>query len=212
MRKWRQFYYDRFSSLYDRFVALHSSDRQGKLRAYLAKTTAVLPGHKVLDVCTGTGSLLESLEKQIGPGGLVVGLDFSWGMLSVANDKLASSSFVSIIQADAARLPFKSAVFDAVTCAHAFYELKGANQTACLREVRRVLKPSKPFLMMEHEMPQKRLVRLLFYVRLLSMGAKRAMQILKNERQFLEQFFPHVQKRGTPTGNSKIWLCSSNTV
>lgn len=210
MRNWRQRYYDRFSSVYDRFVAMHSSDRQGDLRAYLAGTTGVLPGGSVLDVCAGTGSLLERLAVHTGQSGLVVGVDFSQGMLSVAKDKLASLPAVSLVQADAASLPFKSAAFDAVTCAHAFYELKGTSQTACLREVLRVLKPAKPFLMMEHEIPQNRFIRLLFYVRLLCMGAKRAVQILRNERQLLEKHFSRVQKLGTPTGHSKIWRCSSS--
>lgn len=210
MRHWRQKYYDRFSRVYDRFVALHSSDRQGDLRAYLAGKTGALPGETVLDVCTGTGSLLEKLAVQLGKSGLVVGMDFSRGMLSVAQEKLASSPSVSLVQADAARLPFKPAVFAAITCAHAFYELKGTSQNACLREVHRVLKPGKPFLMMEHEIPQNRFIRLLFYIRLLSMGAKRAVELLRNEKQILEKHFSHVQKLGTPTGHSKIWLCSSS--
>lgn len=189
IRNWRQVYYNRFSAVYDRFVALHSSDRQGVLRTYLAEKTAVSPGGRVLDVCAGTGSLLENLEERIGQKGLVVGIDFSRGMLSVAKNKLASIQTVSLIQADATHLPFKGDVFDSVTCAHAFYELKGASQDACLREALRVLKPDKPFLMMEHEIPQNRFIRLLFYLRMLSMGIRRAVQVLKKENS-LKSIFP----------------------
>jgi hypothetical protein len=42
---------------------------------------------------------------------------------------------------------------------------------------------------------------------LLSMGARRAVQVLKKEKEFLERHFPNVRKLGTPTGNSKIWFC-----
>ncbi|MBW2194899.1 MAG: class I SAM-dependent methyltransferase [Deltaproteobacteria bacterium] len=96
IRNWRQVYYNRFSVVYDRFVALHSSDRQGVLRTYLAKKIAVSPGGRALDVCAGTGSLLQNLKERIRQKGLVVGIDFSRGMLSVAKNKLASRQSVSI--------------------------------------------------------------------------------------------------------------------
>jgi ubiquinone/menaquinone biosynthesis C-methylase UbiE len=211
MRKFRQFYYDCFSSIYDRFVALHSSDREGSLRSYLADKTGAASGDRVLDICTGTGSLLEKLCRRVGPDGMVVGIDFSRGMLSTARRKIATPRGVYLVQADAGCLPFKESVFDAVTCAHAFYELKGRSQSACLQEVVRVVRPKKPFLMMEHEIPRNRFVRLLFYLRLFSMGARRAIQILKKERQFLGQYFDHVEKLSTPTGHSKIWLCCPNS-
>jgi ubiquinone/menaquinone biosynthesis C-methylase UbiE len=207
MRKFRQVYYDCFSSIYDRFVALHSSDREGSLRTYLADKTEAASGNRVLDICTGTGSLLEKLCRRVGPNGMVVGIDFSRGMLSTARRKIATTRAVYLVQADAGCLPFKESIFDAVTCAHAFYELKGRSQSACLQEVVRVVKPKKPFLMMEHEIPRNRFVRLLFYLRLLSMGARRAIQILKRERQFLGQYFDRIEKLSTPTGHSKIWLC-----
>jgi ubiquinone/menaquinone biosynthesis C-methylase UbiE len=207
MNNLRQAYYDRFSHFYDRFVALHSSDRQGDLRAYFAGCTGVLPGDRVLDICCGTGTLLKRLHLLVGTDGLVVGLDFSRGMLSVARSKLASLRSVCLVQADAGCLPFRSDVFDAVTCAHAFYELKGSSQKACLQEILRVLKPAKPFLMIEHEIPRNRLVRTLFYLRLLLMGARRAIEILKKEKELLEGYFVNVQKLGTPTGHSKIWMC-----
>ncbi|MBW2109336.1 MAG: methyltransferase domain-containing protein [Deltaproteobacteria bacterium] len=206
MRRWRRAYYDQFSAVYDRFVALHSSDRQGNLRAYLAEKTGVSSGQRALDICTGTGAVLKMLVDRTGPDGLAVGVDFSRGMLAVAKTKLASRKGAFLVQADAGHLPFKSNVFDAVTCAHAFYELKGDTQDACLKDVERVLKTSKPFLMMEHELPRHRLIRLLFYIRLLSMGAKRAFQILKKEKERLESHFESVRKLPTPSGNSKIWV------
>ena len=47
------------------------------------------------------------------------------------------------------------ASFDAVTCSHAFYELKGETQERTLREILRILKPGKTFLMMEHDVPER---------------------------------------------------------
>ncbi len=206
---WRQKYYDYFSKYYDRFVALHSSDSGGSLRAYLADQTDISEGDRVLDICTGTGSLLLNLKEKTATGGLVVGIDFSKGMLRAAGAKLGASPNICLVRADAGRLPFRNAAFDAVTCTHAFYELKGPSQDACLKEISRTLKPARPFLMMEHEVPSRRLIRYLFYIRMYSMGTGRALQILKHEKNLLLTYFRSAQKIRTPTGNSKIWICEN---
>jgi len=206
---WRQKYYDFFSKYYDRFVALHSADPGGSLRAYLADQTGLSEGDRVLDICTGTGSLLLELKEKAASGGLVVGIDFSKGMLSAAGAKTVAWPNICLVRADAGHLPFRDAAFDAVTCTHAFYELKGPSQDACLKEISRTLKPSRPFLMMEHEVPSRRLIRYLFYIRMYSMGTGRALQILKHEKKLLLAYFRSVQKMRTPTGNSKIWICKN---
>ena len=206
---WRQKYYDFFSKYYDRFVALHSSDPGGSLRAYLADQTGLSEGDRVLDICTGTGSLLLQLKEKAASCGLVVGIDFSKGMLSAAGEKTVAWPNIYLVRADAGHLPFRNAAFDAVTCTHAFYELKGPTQDACLKEISRTLKPSRPFLMMEHEVPSRRLIRYLFYVRMYSMGTGRALQILKHEKKLLLTYFRSVLKMRTPTGNSKIWICKN---
>jgi demethylphylloquinol methyltransferase len=208
MRKFRRKYYDVFSKFYDRFIALHATDRQGVLRDVLAEETAAQPGDRVLDICTGTGATLASLADRVGETGLVVGLDFSSGMLKAACKKSRDNHDVCLVQADCARLPFKSGSFAAVTCSHAFYELKGATQADTLGEIKRCLAPGKPFLMMEHEVPENRFVRLLFYIRLMSMGRERAIQVLKHEREFLKRHFSHIRQSVTITGKSKLYICS----
>jgi ubiquinone/menaquinone biosynthesis C-methylase UbiE len=207
VRKFRQKYYDLFSKVYDRFVALHASDKQGVLRDILAEQTGAETGDRVLDICTGTGAALRPLAGRVGAKGLVVGLDFSLGMLAAAHEKARGDGQVCLVQADCGRLPFKSGIFSAVTCSHAFYELKGATQVNTLDEIKRCLKPGKPFLMMEHEVPENRLVRLLFHIRLMSMGRERALQILKHEAGFLKQHFRQVRKAAVVTGKSKIYIC-----
>ena len=51
-----------------------------------------------------------------------------------------------------------------------------------------------------------RLVRLLFHIRLMSMGCKQAGQILKHEAGFLRQHFSRVEKASV--GKSKIYICT----
>ena len=66
-------------------------------------------------------------------------------MLKVAQEKTRSFANVYLVEADAGSLPFVAGAFDAVTCSHAFYELKGETQDRALQEIVRVLKPKEPF-------------------------------------------------------------------
>jgi len=207
VKTFRQKYYDAFSRFYDRFVAFHSTDRQETLRALLASHIGAEKGAKVLDLCTGTGSTLSHLRKRVGGDGLVVGIDFSTGMLKRAQPKIRGFANVYLVQGDAANIPFKKRTFDAVICAYAFYELKGKTQEQCLSEIVRILKPDRPFLMMEHDLPRQRFIRLLFYVRLLSMGLKKTLEILRHERDLLLQYFSRVDKVTMPGGRTKIMCC-----
>jgi ubiquinone/menaquinone biosynthesis C-methylase UbiE len=207
MRRGRRAYYDRFSRFYDGFVALHSRDKQGLARKFLVDRVPVQNGGSVLDLCTGTATLLPHLQAKVGPNGEVVGVDFSHGMLKVAREKTRSFANVHRVEADARCLPFATGTSDAVTCSHAFYELKGETQNRALQEIVRVLRPGGAFLMMEHDVPPNRLVRALFYLRLAFVGAGRAIAFLRYEQEVLARYFGSVAKIVTPAGQSKAMVC-----
>jgi ubiquinone/menaquinone biosynthesis C-methylase UbiE len=207
MRHMRRAYYDKFSRYYDRFVALHSRDTQGLARKFLADRLPAQNGGSVLDVCTGTATLLSHLQAKVGRDGQVVGADFSHGMLKVAHEKTRNFPNVYLAEANAGRLPFAAGTFDAVTCSHAFYELKGETQDRALREIVRVLKPKGAFFMMEHDVPSHPCVRALFCLRLALMGAGRTVTFLRHEREVLEGYFGSVEKVVAPAGRSKVMIC-----
>lgn len=202
--RYRIRYYDRFARVYDRFVAAHSSDREGRLREVLADRAGLAPGGWVLDLCTGTGAMLPSLGRRVGDGGVVVGLDFSRGMLGRAREKVRGQPEIVLVEADAERLPFRPGSFDAITCSHAFYELKGAGAERTVEEAARTLVRGGRFLMMEHEIPERWGIRLLFYLRLLSMGLRKAREVLGHEEAFFRRHFDAVERVRTETGGSKI--------
>jgi len=202
--RYRIRYYNLFSRVYDRFVAAHSGDREGRLRAALADRSMLESGNRVLDLCTGTGAMLPWLNWGVAGRGLVIGLDFSRGMLTQARRKTRDDPAVVLVEADAERLPFRAGSIDVITCSHALYELKGAGADRALEEVVRVLTPGGRFLMMEHEVPERLAVRLLFYVRLLSMGLRKALEVLGHEEEFFRRHFAGVERANTETGRSKI--------
>lgn len=70
-------------------------------------------------MATGTGLAAREAASLTGPGGSVVGTDISGGMLRAARQAAGKSpdgQRCRFVRADAVAAPFRSGVFDAVTC------------------------------------------------------------------------------------------------
>jgi ubiquinone/menaquinone biosynthesis C-methylase UbiE len=206
MRPPRQIYYDLFSLVYDFIIRLHSRDREGSLRGFITEKTNLLKGDRALDLCTGTGSVAVKLAKYVGENGLVVGLDFSRGMLEKAKQKAVGQDLKHfyLVQGNASRLPFKKSSFHGVTCSHAFYELKEVEKSNAIDEVARILIDGGRFCLMEHAKPEKAFVRLLFYIRIFFLGSKDARKFLAEEGSIFGERFKNITKVMSPTGQSKL--------
>jgi demethylmenaquinone methyltransferase/2-methoxy-6-polyprenyl-1,4-benzoquinol methylase len=206
MRSTRQRYYDLFSKVYDLIIRLHSGDREGSLRGFIACKVSLSRGDRALDLCTGTGSVALQLAKQVGEKGLVIGLDFSRGMIEKAKEKAEKSNLnqLYLIQANAGQLPLQDASFQGVTCSHAFYELKGDERIKAIDEVARILIDGGRFCLMEHAKPEKLVPRLFFYVRLFFLGSRDARKFLSEENTIFGKRFKNVTKVMSPTGRSKL--------
>ncbi|MHB8772907.1 MAG: class I SAM-dependent methyltransferase [Syntrophales bacterium] len=202
----RQVYYNLFSRIYDRIIRMHSRDRAGSLRGFITARTRVAGGDRVLDLCTGTGAVAVELARCVGNGGLVVGLDFSSGMLAKAKQKAAALNLVQVcfVRANAGQLPFKDFSFRGVTCSHAFYELTGSERVTAVAEVARVLEKGGRFCLMEHAVPEKLSVRVLFYIRLFFLGAKDVRQFLREEESIFGNRFKNIATEMSPSGQSKL--------
>ena len=185
----RRRYYDLFSSFYDRFVRLHSGDRQEGMRDFLAEVADVRDGQMVVDLCTGTGSSALRLARA---GARVIGADFSGGMLREARRKSAGCRGLQWVQADARALPISSGSVDRVTCSYAMYELSDTVRQVVLQEVIRVLKPEGKFIMMEHLPPKQALVKLLYLIRIRVFGSRGVRSFAGSEEGELCKYFDRV--------------------
>ena len=206
MSSFRRLYYDLFSKVYDFIIRLHSRDKEGSLRRFITDKANLSKGERALDLCTGTGSVAIELAQKVGEKGLVIGLDFSRGMLDKATEKISHYKIdrLQLVQAYANKLPFKNYSFHGVTCSHAFYELKGTERTMAIDEVARILKRGGRFCLMEHAKPEKLFPQLLFYIRIFFLGAKDARKFLSEEGLIFGERFKNITKVMSPTGQSKL--------
>src|SRR5262245_53515496 len=105
-------FYDRISAAYDLLSdANEKAARQAGVRALAAR-----PGEQVLEIGFGTGNEVLDLAAAVGAAGRVCGIDISAGMLAVAQRKVqeaAPAAAVELRVADARRLPYADATFDA---------------------------------------------------------------------------------------------------
>jgi len=111
---------------------------EGKAKARAAELLALGPGERVLELGVGTGRFQAHACERAGPEGLVVGLDLSATMLGLSREAAAGAR---LVRADASRLPFPPATFDAVFSAYTLDLLPRPLIEATLAEVRRVLRP-----------------------------------------------------------------------
>lgn len=113
------------------------------------------PGTRVLDIAVGTGLLAREAHGIVQPGGLVVGLDPSFGMLAEARASLT----LPLVQGKAEALPFVDASFDVVTMGYALRHM--ADFASVFAEFRRVLKPGGKLLILEIARAENRLAQAL---------------------------------------------------
>lgn len=125
--------FDMVAKNYDRTNDLLSFFQSRIWRRATKKAVSPKPGMRILDVAAGTGTSSQAL---LVPGGEVVAADFSKGMLEEGAKRHPDLKFVF---ADAMKLPFSDAEFDAVTISFGLRNVQ--NHQVALAEFSRVLKP-----------------------------------------------------------------------
>lgn len=140
---WREFFESADSIPLSFFPDEAETDRQV---AGLRRLLELQPGEVLADVCCGMGRHAVRLAR----AGLEVwGLDASTMMLSIARQLGRGVAGLRLVQGDAAQLPFRSGVFDALVNlfnSFGYFEDEGQN-IAVLTEAARCLRPGGRFLL-----------------------------------------------------------------
>ena len=147
--------FDRIAGVYDRMNRAMTVGLDRRWRERAVERAGVGPGDRALDVCCGTGDLALELSRRVGPGGSVVGCDFSEPMLDIARRKAdeAGTPSVRFEWADALSLPYDDETFDAVTVG--FGVRNFADLERGLGELVRVLRPEGRLAILEITQPRR---------------------------------------------------------
>jgi len=212
VRTGRRNYYNVFSYVYDAFINLHARRYAGDTRNFLVEMAnqEEKSNPRILDICCGTGAVIAAFANRY-PESVTVGYDFSRGMLGKARNKQESRKTI-FIEGDAAFLPFADESFDIVTCSHALYELKGPTRQTALQEMKRVICSNGSVLLMEHEVPHHPLIKILFNIRMMTMGSADAIEFVKGGLVPFRRIFPDVSRYSSPTGKSKLIVCRKHGI
>ena len=131
---------------YDRASRWSRMEEPFERRAQLAgiRLLRVQPSEHVLEIGCGAGGALVALARRVGPGGRVVGVDLSPGMIHLAAARLRRAGLAGraeLMVADAIAIPFGDESFDAVFMSFTLELFDTPEIPLVLAECRRVLRP-----------------------------------------------------------------------
>ena len=145
--------FNSIATCYDSLNHLFSFGLDIVWRKRAARSIDLPPDADVLDLCTGTGDLAIALAKQH-ESCTVYGVDLSEKMLTIAGRKVRRRGLegrIRLLQADALNLPFADESVDAMFLGFGLrnlYDLPNG-----IQEMRRVLKPAAPLVILEFSPP-----------------------------------------------------------
>lgn len=141
--------------LYDWLVRVITLGREGRLRQRMLDLADLRPGDMILDVGSGTGTLLIAAAERAGPLAALHGLEPAAEMVAHARRKAeAHRVSLEVIEGSADSLPYPSTSFDTVFCTMVLHHLPGPMQGVAIREMRRVLRPGGRVVIVDLQRPR----------------------------------------------------------
>lgn len=142
---------------YDVLMWLLLWGRERALRKDVLRLAGLSPGESVLDVGCGTGTLAILAKMEVGPAGVVHGIDASPEMIARARKKARKQRVDVTFENELAEaLPFSDARFDVVTSTIMLHHLPRKVRLQALSEIRRVLKPGGRVIIVDFQDSGKR--------------------------------------------------------
>jgi len=145
--------FDRIAGRYEMLNTIMTAGLHRIWNWEAVRATGLRPGEKALDLACGTGSLTRDLAKRVGPGGYVLGIDFSREMLRAAKARPAPN--IEYRLGDATKLEgVASESFDAATIAYGARNIPDLD--ALFSEMARCLRPGGVAVCLEIARPESR--------------------------------------------------------
>jgi demethylmenaquinone methyltransferase/2-methoxy-6-polyprenyl-1,4-benzoquinol methylase len=150
--------FDSISGVYDSMNLAISGFQEPRWRRRAIKESGIKPGDRALDVACGTGKVTADLYAAAQPGGSALGVDFSAGMIELAQAR-ADDGRLEYRQGDALALPVESDTFDAATIAFGMRNLADYGQG--FAEMARAVRPGGQVVCLEITRPTSRAGKLI---------------------------------------------------
>jgi demethylmenaquinone methyltransferase / 2-methoxy-6-polyprenyl-1,4-benzoquinol methylase len=155
--------FDNIAHRYDFLNRLFSMRIDTLWRKKALRLISLYQPRELLDVATGTADFAIEAARMNPRLQKVVGLDLSEGMLARGRAKVLAgrwSDKIELVKGDSENLPFADGSFDAVTVAFGVRNFE--NLERGLSEMRRVLRPGAPMVILEFSRPTAFPVKQLF--------------------------------------------------
>ncbi|HEY6379378.1 MAG TPA: ubiquinone/menaquinone biosynthesis methyltransferase [Candidatus Dormibacteraeota bacterium] len=198
--------FDGIARHYDILNTVLSVGRDAAWRRRAVRAANLRRGNTALDVCCGTGALSRELLTAVSPGGRVVGIDFSPGMLAEARRRVPGVDFR---RGDATRLDgISDGSVDAVTIAFGLRNI--GDRRGALLAAHRVLRPERRLVLLEFSQVRGRVYGG-FYRWYLTRLLPRAGRLL-NPRSEAYSYLPASIAVYPDAGEVSAWLRSAGFV
>lgn len=155
--------FGRIAGRYNIMNRLMTGGQDMRWRRFVVQQAQLPPGGRLLDLATGTGDIAFEALRAV-PDAQVVGADFALPMMVVGRQQQRGQQ-VQWCGADALRLPFADASFDAVVSGYLVRNV--IDITTTLKEQMRVLRPGGHIVILDTTPPPDNLLRpfILFHLR-----------------------------------------------
>jgi demethylmenaquinone methyltransferase/2-methoxy-6-polyprenyl-1,4-benzoquinol methylase len=151
--------FDQISGVYDPMNLVISAFQEPRWRRRAVAFAGLKPGGRAIDIASGTGKVAADLHASAAPGGEVLGVVISPGMIGIARQRFAGRPGLAYVVGDAMALPAEDDRFDAATIAFGMRNLP--DYTRGFTEMARVVRPGGKVVCLEIARPRSRLARIM---------------------------------------------------
>ena len=153
--------YSWLTSYYD--IVVGKTTRERTFKNALIEQAGFKPGHQILDLASGTGTLAIWI-KQSQPAATVMGLDADPDILALAKRKAKRAKVdITLEKGLSTHLPYPNEHFDRVVSSLFFHHLDWVSKTQTAIEIHRVLKPGGEIHIADWGRAENLLMRCLFF-------------------------------------------------